>query len=190
MEITHIQFDELTEHMAHVHISTGPELILITTGQISSGLVSSLSFRVKSVGSNAALEKCYEMRKLDSMSYYARGVADGPTFKDNPFSQADSDPFINPSAPQPSSEVSTSGDVCSESFAPVTWIDAIRIFIANAASKNITIYQIDVKTAFLNGELKEEVYVNQPEGFVDPDHPTHVYHLKQDLYGLTHAPQA
>ncbi|GJT23427.1 retrovirus-related pol polyprotein from transposon TNT 1-94 [Tanacetum coccineum] len=56
-----------------------------------------------------------------------------------------------------------------ESFAPVARIEAIRIFIANATSKNMTIYQMDVKTAFLNGELKEEVYVSQPEGFVDPD---------------------
>ncbi|GJR53398.1 retrovirus-related pol polyprotein from transposon TNT 1-94 [Tanacetum coccineum] len=69
-----------------------------------------------------------------------------------------------------------------ESFAPVTRIGAIRIFITNAASKNTTIYQIDVKTTFLNGELKEEVYVSQPEGFIDPDHP--VYHLKKALYGL------
>ncbi|GJT09191.1 retrovirus-related pol polyprotein from transposon TNT 1-94 [Tanacetum coccineum] len=52
-----------------------------------------------------------------------------------------------------------------ESFAPVARIEAIRIFIANAASKNMTIYQIDVKTTFLNGELKEEVHVSQPEGF-------------------------
>ncbi|GJR56109.1 retrovirus-related pol polyprotein from transposon TNT 1-94 [Tanacetum coccineum] len=75
-----------------------------------------------------------------------------------------------------------------ESFAPVTRIEAIRIFITNAASKNMTIYQMDVRTSFLNGELKEEVYVSQPEGFVDPDHPTHVYHLKKDLYGLKRAP--
>ncbi|GJZ61065.1 retrovirus-related pol polyprotein from transposon TNT 1-94 [Tanacetum coccineum] len=77
-----------------------------------------------------------------------------------------------------------------ESFAPVARIEAIRIFIANAASKNMTIYQMDVKTAFLNGELKEEVYVSQPEGFVDPDHPSHVYHPKKALYGLKQAPQA
>nr|GEW14465.1 hypothetical protein [Tanacetum cinerariifolium] len=55
----------------------------------------------------------------------------------------------------------------------VARIQAIRIFITNAASKNMTIYQMDVRTAFLNDELKEEVYVSQPEGFVDPDHPTH-----------------
>nr|GFA87144.1 hypothetical protein [Tanacetum cinerariifolium] len=77
-----------------------------------------------------------------------------------------------------------------ESFAPVARIKAIRIFITNATSKNMTIYQMDVKTAFLNGELKEEVYVSQPEGFVDPDHPTHVYRLKKALYGLKQSPRA
>nr|GEZ71495.1 putative RNA-directed DNA polymerase [Tanacetum cinerariifolium] len=54
----------------------------------------------------------------------------------------------------------------------------------------MTIYQMDVKTSFLNGELKEEVYVSQPEGFVDPDSPTHVYRLKKALYGLKQAPRA
>ncbi|GJU38219.1 retrovirus-related pol polyprotein from transposon TNT 1-94 [Tanacetum coccineum] len=77
-----------------------------------------------------------------------------------------------------------------ESFAPVARIEAIRIFIANAAHKNMTIYQMDVKTAFLNGELKEDVYVLQPEGFVDLDNPSHVYKLKKALYGLKQAPRA
>nr|GEZ27715.1 retrovirus-related Pol polyprotein from transposon TNT 1-94 [Tanacetum cinerariifolium] len=77
-----------------------------------------------------------------------------------------------------------------ESFAAVARIEAIRIFIANAANKNMTIYQMDVKTAFLNGELNEEVYVSQPEGFVDLDHPTHVCHLKNALYGLKQAPRS
>nr|GEU60106.1 retrovirus-related Pol polyprotein from transposon TNT 1-94 [Tanacetum cinerariifolium] len=77
-----------------------------------------------------------------------------------------------------------------ESFAPVAHIEAIRIFIINAASKNMTVYQMDVKTSFLNGDLKEEVYVSQPEGFVDPNHPTHVYRLKKALYGLKQARRA
>nr|GEU45556.1 retrovirus-related Pol polyprotein from transposon TNT 1-94 [Tanacetum cinerariifolium] len=66
-----------------------------------------------------------------------------------------------------------------ESFAPVARIEAIRIFVANAAHKNMMIFQMDVKTAFLNGELKEGVYVSQPEGFVDQDNASHVYKLKK-----------
>ncbi|GJT27911.1 retrovirus-related pol polyprotein from transposon TNT 1-94 [Tanacetum coccineum] len=77
-----------------------------------------------------------------------------------------------------------------ESFAPVARIEVIHIFIANAAHKNMTIYQMDVKTDFLNGELKEEVYVSQPEGFVDQDNPSHVYKLKKALYGLKQVPRA
>ncbi|GJT40290.1 retrovirus-related pol polyprotein from transposon TNT 1-94 [Tanacetum coccineum] len=77
-----------------------------------------------------------------------------------------------------------------ESFALVARIEAIRIFVANAAHKNITIYQMDVKTAFLNGELKEVVYVSQPKGFVNQDNPSHVYKLKKALYGLKQATRA
>ncbi|GJU97443.1 retrovirus-related pol polyprotein from transposon TNT 1-94 [Tanacetum coccineum] len=77
-----------------------------------------------------------------------------------------------------------------ESFAPVARIEAIRIFVANAAHKNMMIYQKGVKTAFLNGKLKEEVYVSQLEGFVDQDNLSHVYNLKKALYGLKQAPRA
>ncbi|GJS03302.1 retrovirus-related pol polyprotein from transposon TNT 1-94 [Tanacetum coccineum] len=77
-----------------------------------------------------------------------------------------------------------------EPFAPVARIEAIRIFVANTAHKNMTIYQMDVKTYFLNGELKKEVYVSQPEGFVDQNNPPHVYKLKKALYGLKQAPCA
>ncbi|GJU57912.1 integrase, catalytic region, zinc finger, CCHC-type containing protein [Tanacetum coccineum] len=77
-----------------------------------------------------------------------------------------------------------------ESFAPVARIEAIRIFVENVANKNMTIFQMDVKTAFLNGGLKEKVYVSQPEGFVDQDNPSHVYKLKKALYGLKQAPHA
>nr|GEU56325.1 hypothetical protein [Tanacetum cinerariifolium] len=77
-----------------------------------------------------------------------------------------------------------------ESFAPVARIKAIRIFVANAAHKNMTIYQIDIKMDFLNSELKEEVYVSQPEGFIDQNNPSHIYKLKMDLYGLKQALRA
>ncbi|GJS29239.1 retrovirus-related pol polyprotein from transposon TNT 1-94 [Tanacetum coccineum] len=77
-----------------------------------------------------------------------------------------------------------------ESFAPVARLEAIRIFLAFAAHMNMVVYQMDVKTAFLNGNLWEEVYVSQPDGFVDPDNPNHVYKLKKALYGLKQAPRA
>nr|GEX29482.1 hypothetical protein [Tanacetum cinerariifolium] len=77
-----------------------------------------------------------------------------------------------------------------ESFAPVARIEAIHIFVANSANKNLMIYQMDIKTAFLNSELKGDVYVSQPEGFVDQDSPSHVYKLKKILYGLKQAPCA
>ncbi|GJW75209.1 retrovirus-related pol polyprotein from transposon TNT 1-94 [Tanacetum coccineum] len=77
-----------------------------------------------------------------------------------------------------------------ESFTLVARIEAIKIFIANAAHKNMTVYQMDVKTAFLNGVLKEEAYVSQPEGFIDQDHPNYVYTLNKAIYVLKQAPRA
>ncbi|GJW29336.1 retrovirus-related pol polyprotein from transposon TNT 1-94 [Tanacetum coccineum] len=267
MERIHIQFDELTEQMAHVHISTGPDPILLTPGQISSGLVSNLVPAAPYVPpTNKDLEILFQSmfdeylkplsverpvpsapavqvlvvsagtpssttidQDAPSTSHSPsssevqppishQGVAVGPTIEDNPFATAEDNPFINVFASEPSSEESSSRDVSSaesnqviqphnhlrkwskdhpmdniivkldeygdvlknkarlvtkgyrqekginfeESFAPVARIEATRILIANAASKNMIIYQMDVKTAFMNGELKEEVYVSQP----------------------------
>nr|GEX02311.1 retrovirus-related Pol polyprotein from transposon TNT 1-94 [Tanacetum cinerariifolium] len=77
-----------------------------------------------------------------------------------------------------------------ESFASVARLEAVRIFVAYAAHKSFLIYQMDVKTAFLNGPLKEEVYVAQPDGFVNPNHPEKVYRLRKALYGLKQGPRA
>ncbi|GKE23954.1 retrovirus-related pol polyprotein from transposon TNT 1-94 [Tanacetum coccineum] len=76
-----------------------------------------------------------------------------------------------------------------ESFALIDRMEAIRIFLAYAAHKSFTVIQIDVKTDFLHGTLKKDVYVCQPEGFIDADHPSHVYKLKKALYGKQ-APRA
>ncbi|GJW84215.1 retrovirus-related pol polyprotein from transposon TNT 1-94 [Tanacetum coccineum] len=343
METIHVQFDELTEQMAPVQLSTGPASTFLMPGQISSGLVPNLvpaapyvpptnkeleilfqpmfdeylepprierpvspaaavPVLVNSAGTPSSttidqdapsLSHSPSSSALQSSCLHQDVAAESTIREDNPFAPVDNDLFINVFAPEPSSEASSSRDLClaespyvtqtlhhlgkwskdhpldniignpshpvstreqlatdalwclynsvlskvepknfksaitedcwfqamqdeihefdrlqnkarlvakgyrqeegidfEESFAPVARIEAIRIFIANAASKNITIYQMDVKTALLNGELKEEVYVSQPDGFVDLDHLTHVYRLKKALYGLKQAPRA
>nr|GEY35759.1 retrovirus-related Pol polyprotein from transposon TNT 1-94 [Tanacetum cinerariifolium] len=278
METIHVQFDELTEPMAPVHLSTGPASNFLMSGQISSGLIPNLvpatpyvplinkeleilfqpvfdeylepprierpvhhAQAVKAPVNSActhssttidqdapSLSTSLSSLTLQSHSLPQGVVAESNFMEDNLVTPIENTPFINVFALEPNSEASSSGDISStessywiykvkldeygdvlknkarlmakvyrqeegidfeESFALVVRIEAIHIFVANAASKNITIYQMDVKTAFLNGESKEEVYVSQLEGFVDPDHPTHVYRLKKALYGLKQAPR-
>ncbi|GJS03978.1 retrovirus-related pol polyprotein from transposon TNT 1-94 [Tanacetum coccineum] len=161
-----------------------------------------------------------------------QGVAVGPTIEDNPFAQADNDPFVNVFAPEPSSVASSSRDVsAAESNLIIQPYDLLEKWSKDHPMDNIIgnlsrlIYKvkldeygdvlknkarlvvkgyrqdegidfeesfasIDVKTAFLNSKLKEEVHVCQLEGFVDPYHPTHVHHPKKALYGLKQAPRA
>ncbi|GJZ95999.1 putative ribonuclease H-like domain-containing protein [Tanacetum coccineum] len=71
-----------------------------------------------------------------------------------------------------------------EVFAHVSRIEAIRLFLAYASFKDFVVYQMDVKSAFLYGKIKEEVYVCQPPGFEDPDFPDRVYKVEKALYGL------
>ncbi|GJV46518.1 retrovirus-related pol polyprotein from transposon TNT 1-94 [Tanacetum coccineum] len=215
METIHVQFDELTEQMAHVQLNTGPAPTFLTLGQISSGLILNPIPAAPYVPPiNKELESLFQPMFDEYLDPLRVEKTVSPALAVPVNSAVDNNPFINIFAPEPTSKASSFGDVSSaestynkarlvakgyrqeegidfeESFAPVAYIEAIRIFIANAASKNMTIYQMDVKISFLNGELKEEVYVSQPEGFVDPDHLTHVYHLKKALYGLKQAPRA
>ncbi|GKE62243.1 retrovirus-related pol polyprotein from transposon TNT 1-94 [Tanacetum coccineum] len=257
METIHVQFDELSEPMAPVQLSTGPAPTFLTPRQISLGLIPNpvpaapyvpptnkeleILFQpmfdeyleppcverpvsptlavlvpVNSAGTPSSttidqdapsLSHSPSSSALQSLSSQ-QGIAVGSTIiEDNLFAPIDNNPFVNMFALEPSSEASSSkddlprpecvmiialkwiykvkldeyGDVLKnkarlvtngyrheegidfeESFTPVARIEAIRIFIASAASKNMTIYQMDVKTLFLNGELKEEVYVSQP----------------------------
>ncbi|GKA56290.1 retrovirus-related pol polyprotein from transposon TNT 1-94 [Tanacetum coccineum] len=82
------------------------------------------------------------------------------------------------------------GNDFEESFAPVTRLESVQIFVAYAAHISFPIYYMDIKTAFLNGPLKKEVYVSKPDGFIDPDHPEKVYRLRKALYRLKQAPKA
>jgi hypothetical protein len=75
-------------------------------------------------------------------------------------------------------------------YASVARLEAIRIPLAFATHHNFKLHQMDVKSAFLNGSISEEVYVEQPPGFEDPQFPNHVYKLHKTLYGLKQAPRA
>ena len=77
-----------------------------------------------------------------------------------------------------------------ETFAPVARLEAIRLLLAYACSLNFQLYQMAVKSAFLNGYINEEVYVKQPPGFEDFKNPSHVFKLRKALYGLKQAPRA
>jgi hypothetical protein len=77
-----------------------------------------------------------------------------------------------------------------ESYAPVARLEAIRILLAYATSHNIKLYQMDEKSAFLNGKINKLVYVEQPPGFEDSKKPNHVYKISKALYGLKQAPCA
>jgi len=77
-----------------------------------------------------------------------------------------------------------------ETFAPVARLEAIRVLLAFACYKGFKLFQMDVKSAFLNGEIKEDVFVEQPPGFESSQFPNHVFKLKKALYGLKQAPRA
>nr|GEW64433.1 hypothetical protein [Tanacetum cinerariifolium] len=243
METIHVQYDELTEQMAPVHLELEilfqpmfDEYLEPPRVERPAHLAQAVQAPVNSAGtpSSTTIDQDAPSPSI-SPSFLAsqshslhQGIAAEPNYmEDHTVAPVDNNPFVNVFAPEPHSEASSSMDISStestyvsqtihhlnkrskdhpldnvignpsrpegidfeESFASVARIEAICIFIANAASKNMTIYQMDVKTTFLNGELKEEVYVSQPEGFVDPDHPTHVYRLKKALYELKQAPR-
>jgi len=77
-----------------------------------------------------------------------------------------------------------------ETFSPVARLEAIRLLLSYAVNHGIILYQMDVKSAFLNGVIEEEVFVKQPSDFEDLKHPDNVYKLKKSLYGLKQAPRA
>jgi hypothetical protein len=76
-----------------------------------------------------------------------------------------------------------------DAFAPVAWIESVRLILTLAAQEGWRVHHMDVKSAFLNGDLKEEVYMHQPSGFAIPDKEGKVLHLRKALYGLRQAPR-
>nr|GEU62432.1 retrovirus-related Pol polyprotein from transposon TNT 1-94 [Tanacetum cinerariifolium] len=143
----------------------------------------------------------FTMEILNSLCYLTNGrddlgkirpkaeiELDGNTFM-NLFATPEFEEVESSSNYQDPSNIQQDGIDFEESFAPVARLEAFRMFVTYADHKNFTIYQIDVKTTFLNGPLKD-VFVSQPDDFVDPDFPNHVYRLKKALYGLKQVPRA
>nr|GEW50392.1 hypothetical protein [Tanacetum cinerariifolium] len=173
IETIHVVFDELTA-MAFEHSSSGPTLHEMTPATISSGFVPNPSLSTSFVQPSRTDWDILFQPLLDEL-------LTPPPSVDLPAPEVLT-PIAEVVAPEPVNQL--------ESFAPVARLDAIQIFLAYAAHMNMIVYQMDVKTSFMNGILSKEVYVIQPDGFVDQDNPNHVYKLKKALYRLKHAPRA
>ncbi|GJW73333.1 retrovirus-related pol polyprotein from transposon TNT 1-94 [Tanacetum coccineum] len=183
IETIHVTFDELTT-MASEQFSSGLGLHYLTPTTSSSRLVP-----------NPVSQQPFQEAAAPRAEFYPDSPVSQHTIdQDASIKQVKTDEFgevlKNKARLVAQGFRKEEGIDFKESFALVARIEAIRIFIANFAHNNITIYQLDVKTAFLNGELKEKVYVSQPEGFVDQDNPSHMYKLKKALYGLKQASRA
>ncbi|GKE78928.1 retrovirus-related pol polyprotein from transposon TNT 1-94, partial [Tanacetum coccineum] len=168
IETIHVDFDELTAK-ASEQFSSRPEPKFLTPGTISSGLVQNIPSSTPPVSTRHQLQDealfCY----FDAF-----------------FS------FVEPKSYKESLTESCWIEAMQEELNEFEFarLEAIRIFIAFVAHMNMVVYQMDVKTSFLNGILHEEFYVSQLDEFVDPENPNHVYKLKKALYGLKQAPQA
>nr|GEZ45470.1 retrovirus-related Pol polyprotein from transposon TNT 1-94 [Tanacetum cinerariifolium] len=224
METMNVSFDELSA-MAFEQRSSKPELQIMTSGQISSGL--DLTYAPSTITTKQPTESELDLlfeamyddfiggqpsaaqrtvlvsqaQQVRQTSTTSTSIADSAPTSTNSSSHATNFPNTSQDVDEFNSQQQHShlvvrgyrqeeGIDFEESFAQVATMEAIRIFLAYAAHKSFTVYQMDVKTAFLHGTLKEDVYVCQPEGFIDADHPSHVYKLKKALYGLKQAPRA
>nr|GEY67303.1 retrovirus-related Pol polyprotein from transposon TNT 1-94 [Tanacetum cinerariifolium] len=189
-----LDFDELTA-MAFEQSSSGPALNEMTHATISLGLVQKSSSSTPYVPPSRNDWDLLFQPLFDEL-FNPPPIVDpqapeviAPIADVIPPVQAESTSFpfsttVDQDAPSPK------GIEFEESFAPVARLEAIRIYLAYATHKNMVVYHMDVKTAFLNGNLREEVYVIQPDGFVDQGNPNHVYKLKKALYGLKQALRA
>nr|GEV00470.1 copia protein [Tanacetum cinerariifolium] len=192
METMNVSFDELLT-MAFEQRSSKPWLQSMTSGQISLGL--DLTYAPSTITTQqpteCELDLLFEAMYDDFIGVPAPDNISPLTLKWILKNKHDEEQTViqNKSRLVVRGYRQEEGINFKESFAPVARIEAIRIFLAYAAHKSFYVYQMDVKTAFLHGSLKEDVYVCQPEGFIDADHLSHVYKLKKALYGLKQAPR-
>nr|GFC73735.1 retrovirus-related Pol polyprotein from transposon TNT 1-94 [Tanacetum cinerariifolium] len=172
--------------------SSKPRLQRMTSGQISSGL--DLTYAPSTITTQQPSEDTAPTPTNSSSHATNMPITSQDVDELNLNPMVDGNTFVNPFVKQASScreRVPPRGrNRFRESFASVARMEAIGIFLAYAAHKSFSLFQMDVKTAFLHGSLKEDVYVCQLEGFIDADHPSHVYKLKKALYGLKQTPRA
>nr|GEX78809.1 retrovirus-related Pol polyprotein from transposon TNT 1-94 [Tanacetum cinerariifolium] len=196
VETIHANFDELPL-MALDHASSDPTLQFVSKSYIVHTANAFDKHHQPNTTSSTSTNVAADTTQLDNQTTpkpttqapiitATENINQGEVQIEN--AQVDEDEFINIfSTPGYSQAVSID---FKESFAPVARLEAVRIFITYAAHKSFPVYQMDVKTTFLNRPLKEEVYVNQLDGFINPHHLDKVYHLKKALYGLKQAPRA
>nr|GEV43259.1 retrovirus-related Pol polyprotein from transposon TNT 1-94 [Tanacetum cinerariifolium] len=193
IETMNVSFDELSA-MAFEQRSSKPGLNRMTSGHISSGL--DLTYAPSTITSQqpseGELDLLFEAMYDDYIGVPAPDNISPLTLKWLFKNKHDEEQTVirNKSRLVVKGYHQEEGIDFEESFAPVARMEAIRIFLAYVAHKSFTVFQMDVKTAFLHGSLKEDVYVCQPEGFIDVVHPSHVYKLKKALYELKQAPRA
>nr|GEZ68217.1 retrovirus-related Pol polyprotein from transposon TNT 1-94 [Tanacetum cinerariifolium] len=193
IETMNFSFGELSV-MAFEQRSSKPELNSMTSGQISSGL--DLTYAPSTITtqqpSEGELDLLFEAMYDDYIGGQPSATVRTVSPVQEPQSKHDEEQTVikNKSRLVVRGYRQEEGIDFEEYFAPVTRMEAIKIFLAYAAHISFMVFQMDVKTAFLHGSLKEDVYVCQPEGFIDADHPSHVYKQKKDLYGLKQAPRA
>ncbi|GJW07160.1 retrovirus-related pol polyprotein from transposon TNT 1-94 [Tanacetum coccineum] len=169
METMNVTFDELSA-MAFEQSSSKPGLQSMTSGQISSGL--DLTYAPSTITSQKPTEG--ELDLLFEAMYMIYGVQPSSAQELLRLSSSTSSSSDQRQLQQQQTQHRLNNCIS----------QAIQIFLAYAAHKSFTVFQMDVKTAFLHGTLKEVVYVCQPEGFIDADHPSHVFKLKKALYGI------
>ncbi|GJT09878.1 retrovirus-related pol polyprotein from transposon TNT 1-94 [Tanacetum coccineum] len=208
IETIHVDFDELSA-MASEQFSSRPEPKPMTHGTISSGLVQNIpsptSYVLLTMNDWETLFQPMFYEYLNPPPCIDSQVPTVIALEPVVLTGTPSSTTIDQDAPSTNelggvlknkARLVARGDRQGEgidfegSFTLFARLKAIRIFIAFAAHMNMIVYQMDVKTAFLNGMLREEVYVSQPDGFIDPENPNHVYKLKKALYNLKQAPRA
>ncbi|GKD55824.1 retrovirus-related pol polyprotein from transposon TNT 1-94 [Tanacetum coccineum] len=186
VETIHVNFDELPQ-MASDHVTE----TVTTSNELD--LLFSLMFYELLNGITPVVSKSFAVHAADApdkrQHHNITHTSTTTIVADPPLLNIQTTPQTTNQAPTLRGYAQIEGIDFEESFAPVARLEAVLLFIAYTAHKSFTVYQMDVKTAFLYGPLKEEVYINQPDGFVDPYHPNQVYRLKKALYGLKQAPR-